>query len=142
MSQERQENLAAFAVIEKRFRRWGLVSLFGLATFILCLILGAAFSPKGAWFVLMILGSWLALVGGIVVGDRMFRCPTCRTRLAGSKGDYCPECGAHALSREHWWSPHACAACGRVLRYGNKGGRLFKQRYCSHCGCHLHEQGV
>jgi hypothetical protein len=139
--QRPSSTLEAFAAIEKRFRRIGLISAFGLVMFFLSVILGVALSWRGPLVFLLVVVSWLTIVGGIVAANLVLRCPSCNSHATRSKGEYCPECGARPLTRGYWWSPRTCAACGRVLRY-RKSGRLFKVRYCSHCGCHLHERGL
>jgi hypothetical protein len=135
-------SLELFAATRKRASRMGLIFAGGVVMFLLCLVVGGLFSLNSDFFAALILGSWLAIPVGIIAANRTLRCPECRKTVARAYGDYCPEreCGTRSLSQEHWWSFRTCAACGRELRC-RKGGRLFKVRYCGHCGCHLHEHG-
>ncbi len=74
------------------------------------------------------------------------KCPSCSHNLEGLE-KYCPECGADGLHRTSAVIPRIdptmhCDSCEKDLMPGSGVNRMFKIRYCGHCGVFLSNEGV
>lgn len=115
--------------------------LFGIGCFALGAIPAAAGVAK-ACIPLAALSFLVALVA--IVWQRWLKCPACSQLLFDHFGPWCPECGSRSLGGPNPCDlvpKYPCATCGRSFRWG-KGARIFRLRYCSHCGTLLDEQGL
>ena len=76
-------------------------------------------------------------------------CPSCHGDLEVAKlGDYCPDCGAEetiakkeALTGLINAKHPKCASCGTKFTGGRWGKRIYRIRFCTHCGVFLDDKG-
>jgi predicted RNA-binding Zn-ribbon protein involved in translation (DUF1610 family) len=68
-------------------------------------------------------------------------CPACKRNVAVSVRIFCPECGSRKISSGGFMRSRECLSCGKILRQG-RNGRMYKVRYCTHCGVFLHPKGI
>ena len=110
-----------------------------------------ALTPLKEWGIGGLL-AWGLIAAGVFLAARM-TCPECHDAcgLALTRFRFCPECGARGpwASELFSLSPPQCKSCNRALRCssrvrgrGTRKFRLYKVRYCSNCGTHLHTDGV
>ena len=84
----------------------------------------------------------------LVFRTPLLYCPQCSRNLNPSDTDsnpaaptkFCPECGSSSLEPARFRSIR-CADCGKRIRE-RRERRSFRIRYCTGCGCHLHDTGV
>jgi|CZKI01.1.fsa_nt_gi hypothetical protein len=74
------------------------------------------------------------------------KCPSCSHRFEVLER-HCPECGADGLHRASTVIPKIdrtmhCDSCGKDFMPGSGMNRMFKIRYCGHCGVFLNNDGV
>ena len=74
---------------------------------------------------------------------RVPKCPACRRSPDAGLGGFCPDCGCRGLEPSPGWFSDGpkCRACGRCICRG-RGGRMYKLRFCTHCGLGLDDRGL
>jgi transposase-like protein len=121
------------------------------------IILGGAFvvaltflvfaMPKSAAVAFVI--GYLAFIAHAMMTPKL-PCPACQQDLEVARlGDYCPDCGARetipkkevltgAMNTEH----PKCTSCGTKFTAGRSGKRIYRIRFCTHCGVFLDDKGL
>jgi len=79
----------------------------------------------------------------IVLYSFLFKpeCPACKRNVDVRVRTFCPECGSNKISPGGFMRSTECLSCGEILRQG-RNGRMYKVRYCTHCGVFLHSKGI
>ena len=139
-----QKNYNAAVVRDRQIVR------IGFAVLGVILVLGFALfflAPKGYYgLIILFLGIVLAIFLFVMRMQPQLKCPGCKTKLEGSFGNYCPECGSRSLKQINSLQAH-CATCNRDLKHirarrGSIPLRRFKIRACTHCGVTLSRSGT
>jgi ribosomal protein S27E len=69
-------------------------------------------------------------------------CPACKRNADVTVRTFCPLCGSNKINFGGFMRSTECLSCGEILRQGKGGRRLYKVRYCTHCGIFLDAQGI
>jgi hypothetical protein len=128
-----------------KHQKRGLVILGGSYAIALILLLFATPKSAGIAFAL----GYLAFFVHAMVTPKL-PCPGCQQDLEVAKlGDYCPDCGAKetiekkevltgAINTKH----PKCTSCGTKFTAGRSGKRIYRIRFCTHCGVFLDDKGI
>jgi DNA-directed RNA polymerase subunit RPC12/RpoP len=68
-------------------------------------------------------------------------CPACNENIEQTSGIFCPECGSDALKKGTFSRSPSCGSCGQTISQ-QETGRNYRIRTCTHCGCHLDDEGM
>ena len=138
-----------FSAIAKREQNRGFYRLiFGIVGLLAWLPIMLGHPPRiytiAVIIPLCIAGAGVALWSVATKGR--LKCPSCSHKLEVLE-KYCPECGADGLHRASTVIPKIdptmhCDSCDKDLMPGSGVNRMFKIRYCGHCGVFLNNEGV
>lgn len=130
---------AEFQPLASRYRRYRCIFAICVATFMICVLLCMTFPKYESYYGVCAFTSWLAGIL-LAIGSPVLECPACHNALDRRIGAYCPECGAHAIERDGWFTAPSCLSCGKKLTRGK--GRHYTIRACTHCGVMLDDKGI
>jgi hypothetical protein len=139
-SEEQLRLREEFKPLAKRYRQRMYAGYAVLGSAFFCILPGMIF-PKimFPWLMSGFFVCWLILLF-VVILSPVPGCPACHNKIDLGFGDYCSECGAHALKPGSWMRAPQCSACGKAMRRGKSRG--YKIRACTYCGVMLDEKGL
>jgi hypothetical protein len=130
----------AFEPLAKRYRQERLLAYVFLACAVGCIVLSIVLPDHPLLW--PISAATVCFLGALFfAGLRPWlACPACQNALDQEIGDYCPECGAKAVTAAESGGFAQCGSCHRRLNSGRF--RRYSIRACTHCGVALDHRGL
>jgi len=135
---EKEQFRKSFKRVTARSRKFSDTALVAL---VVCLPL-FIFSRNNSFRTPVNVG-FISIVAFMFVGSVIARltCPACKKAADDTVRSFYPECGGKATSGGLFYAAE-CPSCGKKLRRSVKGRRLWKIKYCTHCGILLTDEPI
>ena len=130
---------AEFRLLAQHYRRCRCIGAICVAIFMICVLLFMTFPKYEFYYGVCAFTSWLAGIL-LAIGSPVPNCPACHNALDQGIDTYCPECGAHAIQRDGWFTAPSCLSCRKKLT--RRKTRHYTIRACTHCGVMLDDKGI
>lgn len=133
----------AFRPVAEKWRRQARQGGIAFASILAVLVVSFCMQWKAGFFIAWAAMGYFFLLAIISAAVALrIACPGCGELVLAKRGPHCPECGEKAVQEGTWFRHPACTACGKLLSSGGKGGRRYRIRSCTHCGCRLDDAGI